>query len=135
MLIMIALFAVALLLGGMIFFAAVMAPLVFTKLAAGQSGPFIRAVFPFYYLYVLIFSAIAAAGLLPRWEGACMAAVAVLTVWLRQWLMPRINRASDAARDGDLLAKRRFDRGHRLSVIVNFAQIIAAGVVLARFAG
>jgi hypothetical protein len=30
-----------------------MAPLVFTKLPADQAGRFIRAVFPFYYLYVL----------------------------------------------------------------------------------
>ena len=130
---LIARFAVALLLGGMIFFAAVMAPLVFTRLPAQQAGTFIRAVFPVYYLYLLIGSAIAAMALAPRWEAFGMAAVAVLTVWLRQWLMPRINRASDAARAGDTRAQGRFDLSHRLSVVLNFAQILVVGLVLAQF--
>ena len=46
----IAVFALALQLGGMIFFATVMAPLVFTKLPASEAGEFIRAVFPVYYI-------------------------------------------------------------------------------------
>ena len=134
----IAVFALALLLGGMIFFAAVMAPLVFTRLPADQAGTFIRAVFPVYYLYVLATSVIAALALAPalatRWDGAVMAIVAVLTIWLRQGLMPRINTLSDASRSGDGTAKRRFDAAHRMSVALNMAQIIAAGVVLARVA-
>lgn len=133
MLNILALFAVAILLGGMIFFAAVMAPLVFTRLPAQQSGSFIRAVFPVYYLYVLCGSLVAALTLAPRWEAAGMAGVALLTVWLRQWLMPRINTASDAARAGDVRAQKWFDRSHRFSVIVNFLQIVVVGVVLARF--
>ena len=131
---LIAVFALALLLGGMVFFAAVVAPLVFTKLPPSQSGPFIRAVFPAYYLYVLVASAIAALALATRWDGAVMAVVAALTIWLRQGLMPHINRLSDAAQSGDLKAKRRFDMAHRMSVVLNLAQIIAAGVVLARVA-
>jgi len=130
----IAVFALALLLGGMIFFAAVMAPLVFTKLPAKQAGAFIRAVFPVYYLYVLAASLIAALALATRWDGAVMAAVAALTVWLRQGLMPRINTLSDAAQAGDGSAKRRFDAAHRLSVALNVAQIIATCAVLARVA-
>ncbi len=130
----IATFALALLLGGMIFFATVMAPLVFTKLPAAQAGPFIRAVFPVYYLYVLTSSAIAALALATRWEGAVMAAVAVLTIWLRQGSMPLINTLSDAAQSGDGAAKRRFDAAHRISVALNVAQIVAAVVVLARVA-
>jgi hypothetical protein len=86
-----------------------------------------------YYLYVLAAAALAAVALAPRWDGVAMAAVALLSVWLRQWLMPRINIASDAARAGDVRAKTRFDRSHRLSVIVNLLQIVAVGVVLARF--
>ena len=130
----IAVFALALLLGGMIFFAAVMAPLVFTRLPASQAGTFIRAVFPVYYLYVLATSVIAALALATRWDGAVMAVVALLTIWLRQGLMPRINTLSDAARSGDSAAKRRFDAAHRMSVVLNVAQIITTGVVLARVA-
>jgi hypothetical protein len=128
----VAIFALALLLGGMVFFAAVMAPLVFTKLPAQQAGTFIRAVFPVYYLYVLMASVVAALALATRWDGAVMAVVAVLTIWLRQGLMPRINTLSDAARSGDGTAKRRFDAAHRMSVVLNVAQIIATGTVLAR---
>lgn len=131
---MIALFALATLFGGMIFFVAVMAPLVFTRLPAQQAGSFIRAVFPVYYLYILITSAIAALALAPHWEGAAMALVAVATLWLRQILMPRINNLSDAAQAGDHIAKRKFDQAHRFSVAVNFAQILAAAIVLARLA-
>jgi hypothetical protein len=48
--------------------------------------------------------------------------------------MPRINALSDAARSGDLAAKRRFDAAHQMSVAVNVAQIVATGVVVARIA-
>jgi hypothetical protein len=130
----IAVFALALQLGGMMFFAAVMAPMVFTKLPASEAGRFIRAVFPVYYIYVLVTSLIAALALATQWDGAVMAVVASLTIWLRQGLMPRINALSDAARSGDLAAKRRFDAAHRMSVAVNVAQIIATGGVLARVA-
>jgi len=130
----IAVFALALQLGGMIFFAAVMAPLVFTKLPASEAGEFIRAVFPVYYLYVLVTSVLSALALAAKWDGAVMAVVASLTIWLRQGLMPRINTLSDAARSGDLAAKRRFDAAHRMSVALNVAQIIATGGVLARVA-
>ncbi len=131
---LVAVFALALLLGGMIFFAAVVAPLVFTRLPAEHAGRFIRAFFPVYYLYVLISSMVAAVALVPRWEGLAMGVVAALTLVLRQWLMPLINRYSDAAQAGDTVAKRRFDRAHQLSVTVNVAQIVVAGTVLARFA-
>lgn len=131
---LIALFDVALLLGGMVFFAAVMAPLVFTRLPAQQAGIFIREVFPVYYLYVFVGSAVAAVALSPRWDAVWMAAVGLVTLWLRQWLMPRINTASDAARKGDTDAKRWFDQFHRFSVVVNFIQILVVGLILARFA-
>jgi hypothetical protein len=130
----IAVFALALLLGGMIFFAAVVAPSVFTRLPAKHTQTFIRAVFPIYCPYVLGSSAIAALALAKRWDGAVMAGVAVLTIWLRQGLTPRINTLSDAARSGDGTAKRRFDAAHRMSVTLNIAQAIATGAVLARVA-
>ena len=41
-----ALFFIALIIGGMSFFATIMTPLVFTKLPPETSGPFIREVFP-----------------------------------------------------------------------------------------
>jgi hypothetical protein len=126
--------SLALLLGGMVFFAAVVAPLVFTRLPPDQSGRFIRQVFPVYYLWLLATAAVAALALIPGHpaEALAMAAVAALTLWLRQALMPRINRLSDAAQAGDAAAKPRFDRAHRLSVLLNLLQMVVAAVVLLR---
>lgn len=131
-----ALLALALLLGGMAFFAAAIAPLVFTRLPAEHAGRFIRQVFPVYYLWVLGCAAAAAVALLPirPWDALAATLLAGATVWLRQGLMPRINALSDAAQAGDKAAKRGFDRAHRLSVLVNLAQMGTALVLLLRFA-
>lgn len=131
-----ALFSLALLFGGMVFFAAVVAPLVFTRLPFDVAGRFIRQVFPVYYLWVLGCSAAAAVALFPLSKPAAgiMAAVAGLAVWLRQGLMPQINALSDRAQaTGDAAAKRGFDRMHRVSVVANLLQLLAAGAVLAMF--
>ena len=132
---LVALFATALMLGGMAYFAAGVAPLVFTRLPATHSGPFIRQVFPVYYLWVLGSAALAGAALLlvRPFDALAMFLVAGAAGWLRQWLMPAINAASDAAQAGDAAARLRFARGHRLSVAVNLAQMLAGAVVLARF--
>lgn len=131
----IALFATALCLGGMVFFAACVAPLVFSRLPAEHAGRFIRALFPIYYLYVLGLAAAAAVALIPlSLVAAGMAgAVALSALWLRQVLMKTINRLSDAAQAGDPGAGRRFDRMHRLSVIMNIMQMAVLAAVLAGF--
>jgi hypothetical protein len=135
MLAAIALLALALHFGGMAFFAAAVAPLVFTRLPPEHAGRFIRQVFPVYYLWVGVTAAAAAIALLPLRlaDAGVLAASAALTAWLRQILMPRINRLSDAVQAGDTGSKRGFDRGHRLSVVLNLAQLLAAVVVLIRF--
>lgn len=132
----IALLAAALLLGAMVFFVVAMAPLVFTRLPPDRSGPFIRQVFPVYYLWVLGLAAAAAVALLPLrpWDALAMALVAAVTWWLRQRQMPRLNTLSDAAQAGDAAAGPRFARGHRVSVAVNMVQLLVATVVLLRFA-
>lgn len=132
----IALLCTAMLFGGMAFFAACIAPVVFTRLPPEWASRFIRGVFPVYYLWVLGTSAAGAFALLPLrpLDALALAAVAATTLWLRQVLMPRINALSDAAQAGDAAAKGAFDRAHRLSVHVNVAQLVVAAVVLVRFA-
>ena len=132
----VSLLAAALLFGGMGFFAAVLAPLVFTALPAAASGPFVRRVFPAYYLWVIASAAVGALALLPLRlpDALSLGLVAASTVWLRQGLMPRINALSDAAQAGDAAAKAGFARAHRLSVLVNVAQMLVALAVLLRFA-
>ncbi|MGK7860849.1 DUF4149 domain-containing protein [Falsiroseomonas sp. E2-1-a4] len=134
-LLVIALFSTALLFGGMAFFAALIAPIVFRVLPGEMAGRFIRSVFPPYYLWVLATSAAACVALFPlsKTDAGIMAAIAGLTVFLRQVLMPRINALSDQLKAGDASAQRGFDTGHRLSVAANLLQLIAAGVVLAGF--
>lgn len=132
----VALLAAALLLGGMVFFAAVLAPLIFTALPGDTAGPFVRRVFPAYYLWIIVAAAVGALALLPlRLPDAFgLGLVAASTVWLRQGLMPRVNALSDAAQAGDAAAKAGFARAHRLSVLVNVAQMLVALAVLLRFA-
>jgi hypothetical protein len=121
----------AALVGGMLFFGAVMAPLVFTKLPLDTAGPFIRAAFPRYYAFMIASSALAAVGFLLRGQAAS-AVVAVLlvavTVWLWLWFMPHLDALRVA---GDTLG---FKRGHRLSVYINGAELLAALALLLRTA-
>ena len=131
----IGLFATAILLGSMVFFSVVMAPLIFTKLDAEIAGSFIRQVFPWYYLAVISLSTLAALSLVSSRliDALVLAAVAVAAVITRQVLMPRINLARDGVLAGDPSAGRRFSRLHKLSVWINAVQIIAIAIVLARF--
>lgn len=122
----------ATLFGSMAFFSCVMAPLVFIKLEEATAGRFIRSVFPWYYLVVLVLSLVAALALafaLPL-HAAAMAAVAAGAVVSRQMLMPRINRHRDAMLAGDSSAGKSFDRLHKLSVWINGAQLLAALAIL-----
>lgn len=127
-------FALALLIGGMVFFAAVVAPNVFTRLPMAHAGPFIRALFPWYYGYLAVTSGLCAAALAfdRPLDAAIIGIVALVTLWLMFGLMPAINRQSDRARAGDSGAKRSFDRGHRVSVVVNVLQLAAAVTVFVR---
>jgi hypothetical protein len=132
----IALVSAAMLFGGMAFFAACVAPVAFARLPPEWAGRFIRGIFPLYYLWVLGTAAAAAFALLPIRvpDALALAAVAAVTAWLRQSLMPRINALSDAAQAGDAAARAAFDRLHGVSVRVNLVQMAVALVVLARFA-
>lgn len=124
----------ALILGGMVFFAFVFAPLVFAKLPENTAGAFIRQVFPVYYRVFAALSVLAALSAWGRWDALVLAALAAgfLFGWL--WLMPRINSARDASTQ-DGAAASRFGQLHRTSVVINAAQMIAVLVVLVRLAG
>lgn len=131
----ISLFAAACLFGGMAFFAAVVAPLIFRLLPAKHAARFVRGLFPAYYVWVAATAAAGAVALFPlsKFDSGLLAVVAALTLWLRQVLMPRINALRDAGLAGDAAAGRAFDRAHKLSVAANVLQLVVAGVVLAGF--
>jgi hypothetical protein len=119
------------LVGGMVFFGAIMAPLVFTKLPLDVAGPFIRAAFPFYYGYMIVSAGIGVVGFLCRREMASalvLLIVALVTVWLWAWFIPHLDGLREA---GNMVA---FNRGHGMSVWIDGAQLIAALGLLVRTA-
>ena len=89
--------ALALTWGGMTFFSAVMAPLVFTKLPFETAGAFIREVFPWYYLAMGLTTLLAVLLLLPGvgagvgWPAA-LSAFALAGFVMAQVLMPGSTR-------------------------------------------
>lgn len=130
------LWVVGALAGSMVFFAATVAPTVFGALPADQAGSFLRAFFPKYYLWglvVALLASIVAMGTTPL-LGALCALVAVLFGYARQVLMPRINRARDAALIGEAGAERRFQTLHLQSVLINGLQLLLLIAVAGRLA-
>lgn len=126
---LLALLATALLFGGMLLYSFGFAAFLFTALPADTAGRTLRRAFPLFYLFVMACAGVAAALLWPtdRQSALLMAAIAVTTLPTRQWLMPAINRATDAGNTTG------FKGLHGLSVVITLAHIGVAGVVLARF--
>jgi hypothetical protein len=123
--------------GSMLFFAVVVAPTVFRALPPDQAGRFLRAFFPRYYAWgVVLGGAATAMGASSGWLPflAC-ATVAVLFLYARQVLMPKINAARDAQLGGAGEAGVRFDRLHRRSVLVNALQLLLLLAAAAWFLG
>jgi len=126
-----AVMGLAALLGGMLFFGTIMTPLVFGKLPPDISGPFIRATFPRYYLYVVITSLVAALGLLimgKPWYALAAILVTGATLWLWLEWIPQINALRDSG------PKEAFDRAHKLSVYANGVEFIVVLLLLAGIA-
>lgn len=125
--------SLASLFGGMVAFSVLFAPLIFTQLQPETAGRFIRLVFPWYYLYVLVFGllsallmAIAGYGL----EAILAAAVGLTCAYTRWVLMPEINRLRDAELAGDTDAGKGFAVKHRLSVGINAVQMLVVAILL-----
>ena len=118
---------VAVLCGSMLFFAIIVAPTSFRALPADMSGVFLRRLFPLYYLWGLALSLLgsssafyAGAGL----NGTICAVVALLFVYVRMGLLPQLERLRPLRQAGDAQASQRFRQLHRLSVLINFAQLL-----------
>jgi len=124
----IALLLTAMLLGGMSLFAFGFAIFVLRNLQTDIARSLIRKAFPPYYLLVIVVSALAGLAALPvdRLSATLLAAICAATVIARQLIMPAVNAATDR---GD---RRSFGMRHGLSVLIQIAQIIAAGIVLLR---
>ena len=113
-----------LLLGGMVFFPAVVAPAIFSSLDIKTSGMVLRRLFPNYYLFIIFLSLIA--GFLGKLTSATTAACIIIfitTAFVRQILLPKINKWRDEELAGNLDSGKKFSLSHRLTVILNLLQM------------
>lgn len=113
-----------LLLGGMVFFPAVVAPAIFSSLDIKTSGVVLRRLFPNYYLFIIVLALIA--GFLGKLISVATAAcifIVVTTVLVRQILLPKINQWRDEELSGNLDSAKKFSLSHRLTVILNLLQM------------
>ena len=105
-------------LGAMLFFGAIVAPIVFTVLDETAAGQFLRRLFPRIYMFCGLFSGLSAvlfaAG--THWPAtAALAVTSALFFFARGPLTQKINDTRDAQLAGDAVAGQRFDRLHKLS--------------------
>ena len=130
-------FFIAILLGSMIFFMAVVSPSVFATLSSNASSKFLRTIFPRMFLFgfiiavlSLIFSFISGNIL----NCILLIIVAVSFIVNRNYLTPKINDFRDKELEGDKKASSSFKYMHLLSVllfILNF--IILLGVIILNY--
>ena len=123
----IALLMTSFLFGGMMLFAAGFGPIVLKNLEGDLARLFIRNTFPYFYLFVLVSSFLAAVTVFVPFASMALLAIFFSTIPARQILMPAINAAAD---DGD---QKKFKLLHALSVAITLAHIVIAGVVLCFF--
>jgi hypothetical protein len=131
---LIAILATAFTFGGMVFFAAVMAPLVFAKLPGPSASAFIREVFPVYYLVMAGATALAAllATQVAQADAVVLATVSIGFLYGRMGLLPRLDQARHQIGANDPSAAARFRRLHRGSTVLNAVQLIGVTVTLIR---
>jgi uncharacterized membrane protein len=135
--------ALAAMVGGIVFFTFVLAPIIFRVLGAESGGRFVRALFPRYYLWNAVLGSVAlpafVAGPLcfPEYRGisvgvqsAMLLAIILIMLYGGNSLVPEINRARDLGADGH----DRFARLHRRSVLLNGAAMIGGIGLLIAFA-
>ena len=112
--------------GSIVFFIFLTAPVLFGVLGQNDAGKVVRALFPRYYLLgtmcgLVLVSVQLGRGLLWYWGGMIRPAIVLFSIltainlYSRQVLTPAINRARDAGQND----KRRFDRLHRRSMLLN----------------
>ena len=113
-----------LLLGGMVFFPAVVAPAIFSSLDIKMSGMVLRRLFPNYYLFIIVLALIASfLGKLISVATAACIFIVFTTALVRQILLPKINQWRDEELSGNLDSAKKFSLSHRLTVILNLLQM------------
>ena len=115
-------YLIAMILGIMLFFSFVIAPVVFTTLDEDNARKFIRRIFPFYYnvnlaisfVVLLTFLFLSKLGI----DFYLILFITILFATSNYLLMPLINKYRDEKQD------KKFKYSHFISVVINFVQMI-----------
>ena len=124
----ISIYLTAMILGIMLFFSFVIAPVVFTTLDEDNARKFIRRIFPFYYnvnlglslIVLLTFLFLSKLGL----DFYLILVITLLFATSNYLLMPLINKYRDEKQD------KKFKYSHFISVVINFVQMLFLVVML-----
>ena len=127
-------FLLAVLIGSMIFFMAVISPSVFATLSTNASSKLLRTIFPRMFLFGFIIAILSlflsyiSSNIL---NSILLIIVAISFIINRNYLTPKINDFRDKELEGDKKASSSFKYMHLLSVllfVLNF--IILIGIVI-----
>ena len=118
----VSIYLTAMILGIMLFFSFVIAPVVFTTLDEDNARKFIRRIFPFYYnvnlaisfIILLLFLFLSKLGV----DFYLILLITILFATSNYLLMPLINKYRDEKQD------KKFKYSHFISVVINFVQMI-----------
>ena len=118
----ISVYLTSMILGIMLFFSFVIAPVVFTTLDDENARKFIRRIFPFYYnvnlvisfIVLLTFFFLSKFGI----EFILILTITILFAISNYYLMPLINKYRDEKQN------KKFKYSHFISVVINFIQMI-----------
>ena len=121
-------YLIAMILGIMLFFSFVIAPVVFTTLDEDNARKFIRRIFPFYYnvnlaisfIVLLLFLFLSKLGV----DFYLILLITILFAISNYLLMPLINKYRDEKQD------KKFKYSHFISVVINFVQMICLVLLL-----
>ena len=124
----ISVYLTSMILGIMLFFSFVIAPVVFSTLDENNARKFIRRIFPFYYnvnlgvsfIVLITFILSSKIGV----DFYIILAITVLFATSNYLLMPLINKYRDEKQE------KKFKYSHFLSVLINFVQMICLVFVL-----
>ena len=115
-------YLIAMILGIMLFFSFVIAPVVFTTLDEDNARKFIRRIFPFYYNVNLGLSLVVLLTFLflskLNVDFYLILLITILSATSNYLLMPLINKYRDEKQD------KKFKYSHFISVVINFVQMI-----------
>ena len=121
-------YLISMILGIMLFFSFVIAPVTFTALNEENARKFIRKIFPYYYTVNLAISVLISILFIIlkifSLDFYLILSVAVLFALSNFVLMPLINKFRDEKQD------KKFKQSHFISVVINFVQMILLVIVL-----